>query len=174
MGTKKSTQPLVDSIPGRTKADKFEHMISYGYDQEEICKKININKKIYQEYLKRLEDSAGSYLNYLARIGHIATMRKSLRDLETDIRVQQEIRDTAFKASRKEPDSAKKAMVASQCNVTLANLRVKAFDLQGQTPLAAAFRQFVKKNIVEKGTDKGSKNSTNIYGLPVTPEELGN
>ena len=70
------------------------------------------------------------------------------------------------------PKNHKLMYVANHTNICLMKMRTDTFELQSKTPLAAAFKEFVKKNIVEGGGSKDHSNNT--YGLPVLPEELQN
>jgi len=160
-------------IPGNTKAEKFRFMHNFGYTESEILQKVKINKKVFDNMLKDLEESTTAYLNYLAKSGHISTMATTLQQQAKDIQVQEELRDIAINALREDPRSHKRMYAVNHINISLHKMRAETFELQGKTPLAAAFNQFVKKNIVERGAH--SKDfSNNIYGLPVTPEQLEN
>lgn len=163
----------LEEIPGRNKTEKFRFMHNFGYDEKEVMTKLKISKKRFLDYLKVLEESTTAYLNYLAKTGHIATMVTTLQQQAKDIQVQEELRDIAMYALRESPRSHKLMYVLNHTNISLHKMRAETFELQGKTPLAAAFRQFVKKNIVEKKRDIGD-NSNNKYHMPVLPDELTN
>ena len=149
-------------------------MINFGYDEATIKTELNLTKGAYDTWLNDLEHSTESYLNYLAKIGHISTMVETLQSLGKDIRIQEGIRNLAVKSLEKDPDNLKRVYSVTHANICLSKMRTEAFELQGKTPLAAAFRQFVKKNIVEAGGKGRKDHSNNLYNLPVLPEELGN
>lgn len=163
---------LAVKIPGTTKTEKFRFMTNLGYEPTEIKKDLKISDENYDKYLRELEESTTAYLNHLAKTGHISTMASTLQSMARDIMIQEGIRDLAVKQLEKDPSNLKRHYATTHANACLNKMRTELFDLQGKTPLAAAFKAFIRKNIVEKGDTKDHSNNT--YNMPVLPDQLEN
>jgi len=163
---------LATNIPGKTKTEKFRFMTNLGYAPDTIKRDLKISQKNYENYLRELEESTTAYLNHLAKTGHISTMASTLQSMARDIMIQEGIRDLAVKHLEKDPSNLKRHYATTHANACLSKMRTELFDLQGKTPLAAAFKAFIRKNIVEKTNSKDHSN--NKYGMPVLPEQLEN
>ncbi len=170
MGKASKISLFAEKIPGNNKYAKFQHMINYGYDEKEIRKELAITTIGYTQYMYRLEYSVDTYLHHLAKIGYVSNMTSTLQQIAKNTDIQTKIRNAALKIIDNNPLDVKAIHVASQANISLNKMLSETFIIQGGTPLASAFRQFIKKNIIEKDRSKGD-NSNNKYNLPVLPRE---
>jgi len=170
MGKVSNITAFAEKIPGDNKYDKFQHMVNYGYDEAQIKKELNIKKKTYRNYMSRLEYSVDTYLHHLAKIGHISNMTKTLQGMARDVLIQEKIRDIALKTLEEDPSNNKSIYNATNANVNLSKMRGETFVLQRGTPLASAFREFIKKNIIQR-KDTGNY-SNNKYHLSVLPKDV--
>lgn len=171
MGKASEITAFAEKIPGNNKYDKFIHMLNFGYDEKQIRKELNISSDNYFTYLIKLEHTVDSYLGYLANTGYVAAMLKTLQGMGKDITVLENTRALAIKSLQKTPDDSKIIYNVIHASVCLHKMRRETFELQGDSPLVAAYRQFIKKNIVEKDRSKGD-NSNNRYNLPVLPRDI--
>ena len=170
MGKASKISIFAEKIPGYSKYEKFQHMINYGYGKEEVQKELNISTKTYNIYMNRLEYSVDTYLHHLAKIGYVSNMNSILQQIAKNTHIQALLRDTALKAVDKDPLDTKAISIASQANMALNKMLNESFVMQGGAPLASAFRQFIKKNVIEKDRTQGD-NSNNKYNLPVLPSD---
>jgi len=141
-------------IQGKTKLEKFKMLINWGYPEAHIKKVLKLSDKGFDEHMRNLEDSTTAYLNHLAKIGVVSNLQTTLQSMERDIRIQEGIRDLSVQALEKNHDDAKSIYAAVQCNSVLHKMRKESYELTTKTPLAAAFRQFVKENVIEQGDKK--------------------
>lgn len=173
MGKASKISAFAEKTPGDNKYDKLVYMLNFGYDEKNIKKELNISSKIFSTYLERIEHTVDSYLGYLAKTGYVSAMLKTLQGMGNDITILENTRKLLIKAVENDPTDSKTLYNLVHADVCLHKMRRETFELQGDSPLVAAYRQFIKKNIIEKDHAKGD-HSNNKYNLPVLPYDVNN
>ena len=167
---KKSYIELLKRIPGTTKFEKFQYMRGMSFSEEQISQTLGIKTKDAFRMMDQKADAiVANYLRYLAKTGHMQNLSNALIIGWENVFALKQAAEAAKALRIKYPDDRKNIYPESHVRMALSNALKEVVELQHKTPLAAAFDQFIKENIIEADhSKKGGKT------MAVFPKDLKN
>lgn len=166
---KESYKQLLKRIPGTTKFEKFQYMRGMSFSEEQISKTLSIKTKdAFRMMDQKADNIVGNYLRYLAKTGHMQNLSNALIIGWENVFALKSAAEDAKKLREKHPNETKYFYPENHFRQSLSSALKDVVELQHKTPLAAAFDQFVKENIIEADHSKKNK------GMSVFPKDLKN
>ena len=166
---KESYKELLKRIPGTTKFEKFQYMRGMAFNEEQILKTLNIKSKdAFRMMDQKADIIVANYLRYLAKTGHMQNLSNALIIGWENVFALKSAAEDAKKLREKHPTETKYYYPENHFRQSLSSALKEVVELQHKTPLAAAFDQFVKENIIE--ADHSKKNN----GMSVFPKDMKN
>jgi hypothetical protein len=118
---------------------------------------------------QKADGIVANYLRYLAKTGHMQNLSNALIIGWENVFALKQAAEAAKVLREKFPDDRKNIYPESHVRMALSNALKEVVELQHKTPLAAAFDQFIKENIIEADhSKKGDKM------MAVFPKDLKN
>jgi len=159
---------LLNEIPGETKFDRFQFMRGMGYSKEQIKSHLGLKKTAFVDMEVRAHEVVSQYMRYLAKTGHLQNLTTALQIQWRNVFALERRAKQAAVNADKYPEDRRLIYAEATVRMNLTNAITEVYNIQLKTPLAEAFRIFVKENIVE-GSEKKVKK-----GLPLMPDQLQN
>lgn len=164
-----SYKDLLKRIPGTTKFEKFQYMRGMSFNEDQIMKTLSIKTKdAFRMMDQKADDIVANYLRYLAKTGHMQNLSNALIIGWENVFALKQAAEDAKALRMKHKDEPKYYYPENHFRNSLSGALKEVVELQHKTPLAAAFDQFVKENIIEAPSNKKTK------GLAVFPKDLTN
>jgi len=168
---KQSYQDLLKRIPGNTKFEKFQYMRGMAFSEEQIMKTLNIKTAdAFRMMDQKADDIVANYLRYQAKTGHMQNLSNALIIGWENVFALKQAAEAAKKLREEHPEETKYYYPENHFRTSLSNALKDVVELQHKTPLAAAFDQFVKENIIEADNSKRKEGRK----MAVFPDQLKN
>ena len=167
---KQSYKDLLKRIPGTTKFEKFQYMRGMAFSEEQISQTLGIKTKdAFRMMDQKADEIVGNYLRYLAKTGHMQNLSNALIIGWENVFALKQAAEDATALRKKHPDDTKYYYPENHFRNSLSGALKEVVELQHKTPLAAAFDQFVKENIIEADHSKKKGKSMAVF-----PKDLKN
>lgn len=167
---KKSYKELLKRIPGNTKFEKFQYMRGMAFSEQQIMKSLDLKTKdTFRKMDEKADNIVANYLRYQAKTGHMQNLSNALIIGWENVFALKDAAEAAKKLREKHPDETKYYYPENHFRTSLSSALKEVVELQHKTPLAAAFDQFVKENIIEADLSKKKGGRMAVF-----PDQLKN